>query len=188
MKHVSWVLLSYLCIISFEMLCNNPCELSLESSWNSLDTDQNTIEQCGGKWILAGTITIKKRCEESLILDEIILQWKGSHLKNLSGSLYKKNPDKRLLPIEENLISDSYWHEKEQKLILKFNQNLLLQANTILCLVLTVPEQVESFVRQGHLELEHSVLPNVLRQSLQKKHLILSFNKTSPLQCIDHNI
>lgn len=151
-------------------------ELALQPTWHELDTNQERISKFGGKWIFAGTIKLKKRTAQEVRLEQLILHWNGIHLENLLGSLYKKEVDKPLLPLEEHLICDSYWDASKQKLILKFDQPLHLETHTSLCLVLTVPPVLENKIKNGSFVLESTTLPSPLRKSLVNKPFILAFN------------
>lgn len=145
-----------------------PIQLSIIPTWQHLDTNPETIKQFGGNWILAGTIDVKKRSSQVIKLDKLILHWKGNHVEHLLGSLYKKDLDKTFMPIQDYLICDSSWDEATQKLILKFDAPLNLEAHTTVCLVLTIPDHIESVIGKGSFQLESTALPLSLQQSLSK--------------------
>ncbi len=177
MKRSRCLLLGTIIFFYFSIIYSGTSfEFTLQPTWHELDTNQEHITQFGGKWILAGTIKLKKRTTQEVRLEQLILQWNGTHLEHLLGSLYKKELDKPLLPLEEHLICDSYWDKSKQKLILKFDQPLHLETHTSLCLVLTVPPVLENKIKHGSFVLESSTLPSLLRKSLTHKPFILAFN------------
>ena len=151
-------------------------ELKLQPTWQELDTNQERISKFGGKWILASTIELRKRSTKEVYLEQLVLHWNGTHLENLLGSLYKKELDKPLLPFEEHLICDSYWNKSAQKLILKFDRPLSLEAHLSLCLVLTVPPVLEQTIKCGSFVLESNSLPSSIRNSLTNQSFTLAFN------------
>lgn len=150
-------------------------ELTLKPEWHTLDTNPKTIEKFGGEWILAGVFDLKKRSPDPVKMNKLVLSWHGSHLDNLSASLYKKNSDHEFLPIQEYLICDSLWDVKNQKIIFNFDKNLVLEPRTVLYLVLTLPHTIEPLVQQGHFILESKTLPTLLQNSLPKKTFTLAY-------------
>lgn len=150
-------------------------KITLEPLWHSLDTDQHN--NFGGKWIVVGSINFKKKSNENVQLSSLQLLWKGKKLNNLIASLYKKEFNKPFLAIEENLICDGIWNQTQQKLILKFNKQESLHAYDSYYLVLTIPTQMESIITQGSFEIEQTMLPHQLKDSISQS-LTLTLNNT----------
>ncbi len=154
-----------------------PYKVILEAKWQDLETDPNRRQQFGGKWILAGSITFKKRSSDIVFLDEIQLSWKGESLDKLIGSLYEKN-DKTasFLPIEKYLVCDSIWKRSTQQLLLRFNRTLTLGAVNTFYLVLTVPETIEDKLKNGYFYIEQNGLPMPYRNYVKDHKLSLALN------------
>ena len=153
-------------------------DIVLKSKWQELGSNDNTCTDFGGKWILVGSITFKKRSKDPIFVDEINLRWHGEKLNHLIGSLYKKNLAKEFLAIEDNLICDGVWNEKKQTLILNFDERENLGPTTIFYLVLTVPETIEPMLKKGHFCLENNCLPHPFKQCAQNEKLTLAINDT----------
>src|ERR1700733_4051398 len=75
-------------------------DITLKPKWNDLDPTSKKSAEFGGKWILAGSITFKKRSKEPIYIHHINLRWKCEPIDNLISSLYKKDLAKAFLPIE----------------------------------------------------------------------------------------
>lgn len=98
------------------------------------------------KWALIASVLLKSKV--SLQLEQLTLQWRGKHLQGLNASLYtKRETDKQLIPIEDNLICDGDWHEKEQRLI--FHPDKKITAVDELFLVLSYPKGLEPHLKEG---------------------------------------
>ena len=153
----------------------------LKSKWCDLDENCSKATDFGGKWILVGSITFKKRCKNPICIETINLHWNGEPLDNLIASLYKKNLDKEnFLPIEENLICDGMWNKNKQTLVLNFDEKENLAPTTVFYLVLTVPESIEPILKKGSFCLEEQCLPKPFKQCAQNEKLSLAINETSP--------
>ena len=153
----------------------------LKSKWCDLDGNCTKAAEFGGKWILVGSITFKKRCKDPISMETINLHWNGEMIDNLTASLYRKNLDKELfLPIEENLICDGIWNKKKQTLILNFDEKENLAPTTVFYLVLTVPELIEPILKRGAFYLEEQCLPKPFKQCAQNEKLSLAINEASP--------
>jgi len=157
------------------------CTIVIEPKWQNLEHNYyyNT-ELFGGKWILAGSITFRKKSKDTIHLSKLIFRWKGTKLDNLLGSLYKKDLDKRFLPIEEFLISDSSWNRKKQMLVFNFKKQISLGPKNIFYLVLTVPEQIEPTLKQGSFVVESSGLPVAFKPITRHHSLNLAFSNLKP--------
>jgi hypothetical protein len=95
-------------------------------------------------------------------------------VKHLVGSLYKKEPDRDFIPLDESLICDGRWIESKQVLQLRFNQKEYLQPTTTFCLVLTVPNGLEKVLKAGYFDLIPDTLPNQLKVTAEKENLRIS--------------
>ncbi|HLW73358.1 MAG TPA: hypothetical protein VKR54_04900 [Candidatus Babeliales bacterium] len=154
--------------------------ITLKPKWCNLDENCNKAAEFGGKWILVGSITFKKRCKDPICMDTINLHWNGETIDNLIASLYKKNLDKELfLPIEENLICDGLWNKAKQTLVLNFDEKENLGPTTIFYLVLTVPESIESILKKGSFCIEEQCLPKPFKQCAQHEKLSLAINEAT---------
>ena len=97
-------------------------DVVLTPQWKDLESNHDKAKEFGGKWILAGSITFKKKAKDTVHLNRIYLQWNGQHIENLCGSLYNTDPDKDFLPIQENVVCDSVWNKCQQTLMLNFDK------------------------------------------------------------------
>lgn len=152
----------------------------LKSKWCDLDENCSKATEFGGKWILVGSITFKKRCKNAVCIETINLHWNGEPLDNLIASLYKKNLDKEnFLPIEENLICDGIWNKTKQTLVLNFDEKENLAPTTVFYLVLTVPESIEPILKKGSFCLEEQCLPKPFKQCAHNEKLTLAINEST---------
>lgn len=154
---------------------NEDFQVLLEPKWENLQNSGETKE-FGGKWILLGSITFKKKSKEDVKLHKMYLKWHGQRIKDLNASLYKKTPDKRFLPIEENLVCDSYWNPKGQTLVLNFNKKHRLGAVDVFYLVLTVPKNMERKLKNGHFTIQEQCLPGPFKGCAVDHKLALAVN------------
>ena len=153
-----------------------PFKVIVQAQWKNLDSNPQRIKRFGGKWILAGSITFKKRSPEMVFLDEIQLTWKGKKINQLTGSLYEKNNMSLFLPIEKYLVCDSIWKQSTQQLFLRFNRPLTLGAVNTFYLVLTVPEELETVLKSGQFSIEQNGLPLPYRDYVKEHELSLTLN------------
>jgi hypothetical protein len=149
-------------------------QVILEPMWENLQDDSQRAKEFGGKWILLGSITFKKKSKEDIRLQNMCLKWNGQHIKHLNASLYRKSLDKKFLPIEENLICDSCWNKKTQTLVLNFNKKHRLGAVDVFYLVLTVPHNVEKKLRDGAFTIEEECLPEQFKPCARHDELTLA--------------
>jgi hypothetical protein len=170
--HVSLAILMSLgaaeCVANF-----NDFQVILEPMWENLQHDSQRAKELGGEWILLGSITFKKKSED-IWLQYMCLKWHGQHIKHLNASLYKKNLDKKFLPIEENLVCDSCWNSKTQTLILNFNKRHRLGAVDVFYLVLTVPHTIEKRLKDGAFTIEEQCLPEQFKPCARRDELTLA--------------
>lgn len=151
-------------------------QLIIEPAWQNLHSDPQNSKLFGGKWILVGSITFKKKAKEAVNLNKIELHWNGEPIEDLLGSLYRKNPDKDFLPIEEFLICDGTWNKAQQTMKLDFDQKQTLGILNIFYLVLTVPETLETVVKKGNFEIVQQTLPEPFRVATLGNKLLLSMD------------
>jgi hypothetical protein len=159
------------------------CEVSIKPEWRNLD-DQEKSEKFGGKWMLAGKITIRKRIKDTITLQALDLKWEGKEIiNNLNASLYRQTPNQELIPIEETLVCDGHWNKDKQLLQLKFDHKEYLHTQSIFCLVLTVSNQLEPILKKGSFKVITQNLPYQLKPAVIKNDLRISFltasNKSS---------
>lgn len=173
MKNI--LLIAFLMGITYSVsFSSDKCSIILESRWLNLDNDESKVEQFGGKWILVGHITFKKRCNDIVCMETIRLHWNGSIIDNLNGSLYKQTSYKEaFLPIEENLVCDGVWNKKTQTLIFNFDREAKLGATNIFYLVLTLSTDLESILKNGYFCLDNNCLPSYFKQRLENEELKL---------------
>ncbi len=155
---------------------DNNFKIILEPKWENLENDQDRIAHFGGKWILAGSITFKKKIKDYIRLSQITLQWFGPHLEKLTGSLYEKNFERTFYPIQDFFISDGIWNKKTQTLTFPFDRHCWLQAVNTFFLVLTIPVDQEESVKTGSFSIADMNLPEEFKQSINTQKLSLSFN------------
>jgi len=178
MKRFTHIFLFTICSI-LSIKSADDFTITLKPKWYDLSSNGTQKVDFGGKWILVGSITFKKRSKDPVYIDKITLQWKGDPIDHLCGSLYKKNQAKDFLPIEDNLISDSLWNKNKQLLILKFDEKENLGPTTIFYLVLTIPESLEPLLKTGTFCLEEQCLPKPFKHCAQQEKLSLAVNDTS---------
>jgi len=181
MKQKLYILIT--CIAIQTSLCANTKNFNviLEPTWQDLEHNAKKSKDFGGKLILVGTITFKKKeSVEPVYLNHLELTWHGDKINNLASSLYKKNldPDKKdFLPIEDYLVCDGMWNKKKQTLILNFDQKHTLGPINTFYLVLTVPKKLEQSLQNGYFCIEKQCLPYRLKQSIEHDSLALEFKK-----------
>jgi len=143
-----------------KQIISNGFDIIMSSKWTPLEEQNKHMQKLEGKWVELGTITFKKNSNENVYLDEIDLQWKGKPLDTLQATLYKqKAPNKKFLPIEENVICDGAWRKDKQELLLRFNKRESLVSTNIFHLVITVSQNLEQQLTDGEFELKVHCLP-----------------------------
>lgn len=143
-----------------------PCNIIMEPTWYDLECNSGRCtDYFGGKWILVGTITFKKKCKDAVELTKLHLRWQGQKIDNLVSSLYTKAVDQdKFIPIENNLVCDGIWNKSKQTLMLKFDKKQHLNVTNIFHLVLTVPKELEKKLRHGSFELIENLLPEQFQE------------------------
>lgn len=169
-----------LCALSIVWVVNGfqDYAIDLQPIWQNLDSNQATTKQFGGKWILAGSITFKKRSGESVALHSLRLQWKGPRISSLFGTLYKKRDGLEFLPLEENMICDGIWLPAEQALLLPFDKKIALGLSNTFYLVLTLSEESESLLKKGMFALDERILPEPYTHLLRGQQIALAYHQT----------
>src|SRR5260370_11531435 len=98
MKRITYIYLVLVAMLStfaaIERSENNDFAIIIEPKWQDLEQEPANAKKFGGKLILVGSITVKKRSKEHVALSKIYLRWQGKPIDTLVGSLYKKEPDK----------------------------------------------------------------------------------------------
>ncbi len=169
-------------LISFIATCTqlhahlDDFQIILEPIWQDLDGNRTRSHQFDGKWILAGSITFKKKAKESVNLSRLYLHWTGTKINGLMGSLYRKNMDEEFLAIEKNLVCDGTWNSAEQTLMLNFDKQQNLSLVNIFYLVLTVPEDLEETIRHGRFDLVNYCLPESFQPCTAHQKLSLALD------------
>ncbi len=151
------------------------CSIAIESRWEDLENNKEKSQKFGGKWILAGTITFKKKCNAQVNLQEIRLQWHGKQLDQLSGELFTPKDSGPFKPIRDNHLADGTWSKTTQTLILKFDRGVSLHPITVFHLVLTVPENQEQRLK-GQFTIEPDYLPTPFQEAAQKEPLSINLD------------
>ena len=153
------------------------CQINLEPKWENLEKNTKS-KKFGGKWILVGGITFRKKSgvKEKCCLETMVLQWNGQPVEKLQGSLYVKLPEKNFLPIEENVLSDGQWNKANQTLTFTFtNRKQTLGPINVFYVVLTIPEELESVLQNGHFSLVTNTLPEPFQQAAKENKTNLTF-------------
>jgi hypothetical protein len=140
--------------LSLNIVAQSSLELTVHKLWQYLDDAGIDPEMYGGKLVLGGTLEITKRTQAPIFISQIRLMWKGSPLSSLVASLYKQELDKEFLPIEDFWLSDGIWNKHHQYLTLTLDKPLLLEAKTMLHVVFTLPQSIESCLQQGTFQIE----------------------------------
>lgn len=178
MKQITLLMLSIISINTIHTYLEY--EFSIQPHWQDLEKDSKNSTLFGSKWIWAGTLTFKKRPQEQISLRSITLQWKGDTIKNLTGSLFRKEPRKPFLAVETNLVSDGVWDTKKQTLTFQFKKEEKLHPTDTFCLVLAIPDNLASTIRTGSFTIEQKTLPTAFQKLSIKKGPSLSCNQKIP--------
>jgi hypothetical protein len=155
-------------------------DIIVKSKWRNLDNNNEKIVDFGGKWVLVGSITFKKRVKEPIAIDTITLRWNGEPITNLIASLYKKNFSKNFIPIEENLVCDGLWNKTKQSIIFNFDEKETLAPTTTFYVVLTIPDDLEDILKKGTLCIEEQCLPKPFKEHASSASLSLAIHGTPP--------
>lgn len=151
-------------------------QLIIEPKWHNLESTTTQAQLFGGKWVVVGSITFKKRAKDEVKLEQLSIRWTGEEIEHLTGSLYRKNPDKEFMPLQENLVCDGCWNQTQQVLKLPFDHKQTLGPVNIFYLVLTIPENLEQTVKTGRFEIVQHALPEQFRLAMGSNRLALSID------------
>jgi hypothetical protein len=154
---------------------NHGVSITVTPAWLPIGHGKASTNEFGGAWICAGTISIRKRVNETLSLTEAAFKWNGGPLDKLHASLYRKNSEP-FLAIEENLVSDGIWRPQQKMLTFSFDSKQILDPVTTFYLVLTVPPHLEQQLKKGSFELLVSHMPAELQPYLEHKSFLLSLS------------
>jgi hypothetical protein len=179
MKNIIKLSIALICAHSLSALTqdnqSHGLTITLTPAWQTLGHGKAIEKTFGGAWICAGTMTIKKRVNETLSLTQAAFRWHGPQLSTLRASLYRKNSEP-FLPLEENVVSDGVWHPKTQQLSFQFGKKQILDPITTFYVVLTVPSPLEYTLKKGSFELLTANLPTQVQLYLEKSSLSLALS------------
>lgn len=97
---------------------------STTTTWKDFTLAPSTQHYSPKRWVWTGLITLKST--QPINLEELQLQWKGDKIKNLHAALYhKKETDKQLIPIQDNLICDGHWNPTTQHLVFVIDKKII---------------------------------------------------------------
>lgn len=169
-----------LCMMS-TIATHTICEIQSDSKWQNLDEKDcvETQKTFGGKWILAATITFKKKISQDIYFNMLDLEWQGVPLSKLNATLFRCDPTRMFVPIEENVVADGTWSEHHQTLHFSFKEKERLQTTHTFGLVLTIPSELEQSIKKGHFNLIPATLPQQLQESAQQHPLHVQFMLTN---------
>lgn len=154
---VSW---SCALCIPFASAVIEPNHVIITPQFSCVSTSNNVHS------IVLSALIFKKRQPENSYLKQLAITWHGPHLQSLYGSLFKKMGSKPFIPVEDNVVADTEWHEQTQTLRFHFNTALSLGAVTELYLVAQVPESELGRIQQGHFDIAHTALPRSFTKKL----------------------
>lgn len=181
-KQKLYILVTFITVNAHLHAVQKNFDVILEPTWQDLEHNPQKSKDFGGKLILVGKITFKKKeSAEPVYLNHLELVWQGAPIETLISSLYKQNLDpnkKDFIPIEDYLVCDGTWNKRKQVLILNFDHKHTLGPINTFYLVLTVPDSLEKIVQNGSFCIEKQCLPYRLKQSIQSDSLALEFTKT----------
>lgn len=88
---------------------------SATTTWKDFTLAPIINQYCPKRWVWTGMIVLKST--QPVNLQELCLQWRGEKIGTLQASLYqKKETDRKLIPIQENLVCDGQWNSNKQAL------------------------------------------------------------------------
>jgi hypothetical protein len=175
MKHYFYIIAMSISCSIFAASRVDDFAITLDPTWQILECDRDKCKEFGGKWVIIGSITFKKKAKEPVNLTRLYLHWNGAHLDMFVGSLYKKQEDKDFLAIQENLVCDGTWDTANQTILFNFDKKQTLGLTNIFYVVLTIPESTEPLIKQGSFELVTHYLPEQF-QPATTQQLSLAYN------------
>lgn len=146
------------------------CDIAIESLWKNLET-RHEEQLFDGKWILTAIITFKKHpdLKDPITLSKLYFAWQGPFLHNLTASLYRKIPNQAFVPLEELLVCDGRWNERNQELYFNFDEPHKLDPLTKFYIVITIPDHLSSILRNGSFLLIPTSLPDIIQNFMNIK-------------------
>ncbi len=182
-RHIGIIALLTTMVYSQCGINSSDITVTIQPDWKDLEHNPKYIKKFGGRWILAGTITIVKKAQEKIHLNRLHLQWEGPQespkIETLNASLYAGECLEDFLPIQENLVCDGVWNSAQQKLLFNFEEQQLLTFKNCFFLVLTVPENKEQLIRNGTFKLVTAILPEPIKECLNNEQICLQYKKNS---------
>ena len=101
------------------------------------------------KW--AWKCSLRFRSTTPVLLNHVILQWRGKKIDSLSASLYeKKATNDAVIPIQDNFICDGSWDGVKQQM--HFNINKKIVAVNCYSLLLSFSKAFETIIKNGNFE------------------------------------
>ncbi len=172
---MNYILAGIILTHTFTMFAS--CKIESHCTWQNLDEGQSiTAQQAfGGKWILAATITFKRKSADDIYVSLLDLSWQGIPLTKLNATLFRCDLDKPFVPLEENVVADGTWSQDKQMLRFSFKEKERLQATHTFGLVLTVPSDLETTIKTGYFNLVPTSLPQPLQATAQQHPLHVQF-------------
>jgi hypothetical protein len=133
-------------------------ELSLKSHEVSKKLYRKTAKE---KLVLVKEIIVRNR--KPLLLKKLKVEWLGSRIEKLRGSLYAtckktKKGKENLKATEENLLCDGKWDKEEQEFIFQPNEKLV--AVNKLYIAVLFKSKVEDKIKRGRFAAPKIVLAN----------------------------
>lgn len=180
MKHIPLLSAAIISFLStFNVLSLPPClrqekqcSILIASQWTILEDNKGRIQEFGTPTIIAN-ITFKKYITDQIDLNSLRLKWHGPAIDHVMGSLYRRDPNKKFLPLQNNLICDGVWKKTEQTLILDFVAKQSLSTSNTFCLVLNVSPELKTILEKGKFTIYEDSLPDQFRSCAQSQELIV---------------
>lgn len=143
------------------------------SPWIEFGLNNKSLITIPGKPTLVGSITLQTNIHQPIILSQLKLNWHGPRIEHLFGSLYKKDPNKAFLAIEQNFICDGIWNKDEQSLLLNFTYKQKITSTKTLGLVLTISPELKETLNAGYFTLDETLLPDIFKTCTRPQQLFL---------------
>lgn len=134
-------------------------ELLVHSDWQLIGGSHD--------WVMVGYITFKNKLHTPQIISELILQWHGHPIAELTGSLFRKKHRLQFMAIEEFCLADSSWDSDRQQLKLKFCTPIKLSAEMTMYLTLLVPSMLEPLLKNGYFSIDPMSMPLAFKSLAQ---------------------
>lgn len=129
-----------------EQASDGGLSLCSTTTWRDFSLKNANDQFQHDRWAWTWSLTLK--CKSAFKLHQLTLQWMGKEIGSIYASLYqKKDRDPILIPIQENLVSEGAWDNKNQQLVFAMDEKIV--ATNKYYLVLSFPQTIERHVRQG---------------------------------------